>query len=625
MRSIKHILLFLFLFAGNTIAIGQIQRLPPSPANSQQNLNREEQRIAIQYYQNRDYEKAVEMFTTLYEREASHVNYTYYFYSLLELRRYKEAEKLAKKHIRKNDNQLRYRVDLGFVYLRASEPEKAEKQFDEVIRRLPPSVHQIKEIANAFYLRNQADYAIAVYEQGKLLMEGTYTFDIELATMYERNGNFREMVETYLDHLEDVPESREDVQNRLQTAMARDIENILPDILRESLLIRYQEYPEAVYLNELLLWLSIQQKDFSFAFTQARSLDRRFGEDGFRVLNVAELAQANKDYEAAIEAYQYILDKGKNKPLYLNGLIGFLEARYQQVSNNIRIENEEMLVLEAAYIEAIAEFGVHQQTMQLLRDLSHIQAFHLDKEGHAVDNLTLAIDIPGPESISRAKCKIELADIYLYIGEVWEATLLYSQVEKAFKSEPIGHEAKLKNARLTYFIGEFAWAKAQLDVLKAATSKLIANDALELSLLIADNMDADSSYTGLRYFARAELLIYMNKPDEAYATLDSIWDAINWHPLFDEVLFKKAEIRIKQGEYHMADSLLNNIVLYYPEDILGDDALFRRAQLQEEIFLDEEKAMDLYKEILLKYPGSIYTIEARKRFRELRGDNEDNE
>ncbi|HSG68245.1 MAG TPA: tetratricopeptide repeat protein, partial [Bacteroidales bacterium] len=273
-----------------------------------------------------------------------------------------------------------------------------------------------------------------------------------------------------------------------------------------------------------------------------------------------------------------------------------------------------------AYEEAILEFGVHAQTMQLLRDLAHIQAFHLDKVDEAIANLNLAIAVPGPENLPRAQCKLELADIYLFQGEIWEATLLYSQVEKTFKNEPIGHMAKLKNARLTYYIGEFAWAKAQLDVLKSATSKLIANDALELSLLIADNIEADSSYAGLFLYAQADLLTYQNKLDEAFMKLDAINILGGWHPLFDEVLFQKAEIRIQQGRYEEADSLLQKLYISYPDDILGDDALYRRARLQQEIFKDSSTAMALYQELLTNYPGSIFTIDARKRFRALRGD-----
>ncbi|RLD33416.1 MAG: hypothetical protein DRI83_09425, partial [Bacteroidetes bacterium] len=460
MRILRHILVLTLLLA----AVAPVYSQLITPTNKP-DQDRDLQRLGIQYYQNREYEKCLNIFRELYEKDPTHTNYTYALYSMMELREYRDAEKLTKKQGKNNQGQLRYRVDLGYVYIRSAETEKAERVFEGVIKNLPANLHEIKQIASAFYLRGQPEYAILTYQQGKLLMKGEYSFQIELASMYERNGNYREMVETFLEHLEEVPEARENVQNRLQTAMGRDIEDNLPDILRESLLIRYQENPEAVYLNELLLWLSVQQKDFSFAFTQARSLDRRFREDGYRVLDVAELALMNSDYDAALESYEYILSKGKDSPLYLNGLIGFLETRYRQIANDIMIENEAMLELESAYLEAIDEFGVQQQTMQLLRDLAHIQAFHLNKETKAIENLTLAIAIPGPESIARARCKIELADIYLFQGEVWEATLLYSQVDKAFKNEPIGHQAKLKNGWLTYYIGEFEWAKAQLDVL----------------------------------------------------------------------------------------------------------------------------------------------------------------
>ena len=621
MRKILHISIIIFLLIGTTDIFSQDNPDWIKPAI--QEKNRQNQRLGIQYYQTRDFEKALEIFSSLYPKDPSHVNYTYYLYALLELREYKEAEKLTKKQVKAHPGQLQYQVDVGYIYIRSSETEKGNKVFNNVINDLPANINVIKQVANTFYSRSQTEYAIKAYKRGKELMKGEYTFDIELANMYERNGNYTEMVETFLDHLEEYPEARENVQNRLQTAMTRDIDNALPDILRESLLVRYQKDPDEVYLNELLLWLSIQQKDFSFAFVQARSLDRRFSEDGYRVYEVAEMALSNNDFAAALESYQYILDKGVESPMYLSGLIGFLETRYQQISNNIRIEEKEMMELENSYNEALEEFGIHQRTIQLLRDLAHIQAFHLNKETEAINNLLMAIEVPGPENIPRAQCKLELADIYLFQGEVWEATLLYSQVEKTYKNEPIGHMAKLKNARLTYYIGEFAWAKAQLDVLKSATSKLIANDALELSLLIADNTEADSSYAGLFLYSQAELLIYQNRYDEAFIKLDAITILEAWHPLLDEVLFKKSEIRIKQGRYEEADTLLMNLCTRYPDDILGDDALYTRARLHEEIFKDEQMAMNLYQQLLTNYPGSIYTIDTRKRFRYLRGDTDE--
>jgi len=259
-------------------------------------------------------------------------------------------------------------------------------------------------------------------------------------------------------------------------------------------------------------------------------------------------------------------------------------------------------------------------TLSLIRYLAHLHAFYLEKTPEAIGGLSNAIAMPNISKQQRAECKLELADILLFSGEPWEATLLYSQVEKDFKHDPIGHEAKFRNAKLTYYIGEFGWAKAQLDVLKAATSKLIANDAMALSLLISDNMDPDSTYKALSMFAKADLLMYRNKDDEALMVLDSVTLDYTYHPIADEVLFKKSEILLKNGRYDEADTLLSQVVEIFPYEILADNALFERAKLHDHYYNDPTMAMDLYQELLTSYPGSLFAVEARKRFRELRGD-----
>jgi TolA-binding protein len=216
--------------------------------------------------------------------------------------------------------------------------------------------------------------------------------------------------------------------------------------------------------------------------------------------------------------------------------------------------------------------------------------------------------------------KLEVADIQLLTGDVWESTLTYSQVEKSMKTDTLGQEAKFRNARLAYYKGEFEWAKAQLDVLKAATSKLIANDALELSLLIGDNLVFDTTGEGLRMFSRADLWIYQGKLSTALATLDSLEEAFPASSLSDDILYRKANIAIRQSRFADAESLLDKIVTTYQKDILADNALFKLAELNEKQLGNQAKAMELYKELMTDYPGSLFVVEARKRFRTLRGD-----
>jgi predicted negative regulator of RcsB-dependent stress response len=428
------------------------------------------------------------------------------------------------------------------------------------------------------------------------------------------------MIEEYLNMLEEDPSRLEMVQGRLQNALNRDFDDKISDLMREALLRRNQKNPDNRYFGEMLLWLSVQQKDFAFALIQARSLDTRFSENGMLVFNIGNLSLANQDYGVARDAYAYILNKGAINPYYAESLTGTLRARFLMITEGFGYAPKDLLNLEQEYKAALAELGSNPRTVYLMRDLAHLQAFYLNNLDEAMTLLEQAVAIPGLPEMVKAEIKLELGDTYLFTGEVWEASLLYSQVEKALKNEPIGHEAKFRNARLSYFIGEFEWAKAQLDVLKAATSKLIANDAMELSLLISDNMDPDSTYTALAFFARAELSMYRMQYDGALATLDSIRMLALSHPLDDDVLFRKAEIFISKNDLAQADSLLADIVEDYPFDILADNALFRRAELHAGPLNDKAAAMDMYQRLVLEYPGSLFATEARKRYRQLRGD-----
>ena len=224
------------------------------------------------------------------------------------------------------------------------------------------------------------------------------------------------------------------------------------------------------------------------------------------------------------------------------------------------------------------------------------------------------------------------------MGDVWEATLHYSQVEKDLPNDVIGQTAKFNNAKLSFYIGEFEWAKSQLDVLRAATSKLIANDAMYFSLLISDNEaeeedtgDEEGEYSGLfsngstdnlplRYYAKADFLIFQNKDDEAVKMLDSVLIAEPYGKLSDDVYFQKAKIAIKQKDYLGAENLLQEILKNHSTELLGDDAAYLMAQLYDYYLKDSNKAMEYYQKVLKEYSDSLFTTDARKRYRELRGD-----
>ena len=220
------------------------------------------------------------------------------------------------------------------------------------------------------------------------------------------------------------------------------------------------------------------------------------------------------------------------------------------------------------------------------------------------------------DKIPQCQLKLKLADIYLYIDEVWEATLLYSQVEKSMKEEPLGHEARFRNARLRYFIGEFNWAQTQLNVLKAATSKLIANDAMTLSLIIGDNLEYDTTGTELNRLAKADFKIYQHREDEALALLDSIRHNGN-EISKPHALFRIAEITSQRGDYVLADSLYLQLVNSFPDSYMADDALMHAALLEHQQLKAGEAAKQHYELLIDQYPTSLYTAQAKKNYRKL--------
>jgi len=579
------------------------------------------EQLAIQYFQDKDFDKAVVLFEEIYSKTPTPFIYDYYLNCLVALNQFDKAEKLINRTIKKNPGNYALSVDLGYVYELENQHDKAKKQFDNTVKLLTSDKEQIVITANAFLLRGQPDYAIKSYEQGKKLLKNTYLFNLELAEIYLKKNDFSAALEQYLDYAKSYPGSQEEVQSLLQDLLASDPDNTRNTIFRTALLQRIKKEPDIRPYPLLLLWYFIQEKEFGAAAVQAKAIDKRFDEEGERPYELAGIAVSNGFYDDAISCYDYILTtKDIYSPYFQSALIEKMNTKYLKVTGTPNISRQELELLEKEYYDLLSKNNNNNYSLQLVKNLAHLQAFYMDKSMQAAELLQKAILYTGVSAELIAQCKIELADILLLTGDVWEASLLYSQVEKAFKNDVVGFEAKYRNARLYYYIGEFSYARAQLDILKAATSKLIANDAMQLSLLISDNMDEDSTTTGLRLYSRADLLLFRNKPEEAFKTLDSINMLGLYHPLFDEVLFQKAEIRLRQGRYADADSLLVKLVNFYQQDLLADDALFKLGELNENIFKNYPRAMEFFERILTDYPGSIFVVDARRHYRNLRGD-----
>jgi outer membrane protein assembly factor BamD (BamD/ComL family) len=392
------------------------------------------------------------------------------------------------------------------------------------------------------------------------------------------------------------------------------------DALEKILLSKVQAQPDQNAYSELLLWLQVQRHDFAGALVQARAIDRRMQAQGTRVLLLAGIAQRNRDYSTAIAACEYVVREYRTGPNYGLARQLLLQAREAQVRDTYPVDPTQVQALAADYEKLLAELGRTPEAAPVMRQLANLYAFQLDNKPKAMALLQEVVALPRASADVVDEAKTTLGDLYLLKGEPWEATLLYSQVEKAHPEAPLGYEAKLRNARLSYFAGDFKLAQSHLDILKEATTREIANDAMQLSLLIQESTVEDTLGLALKDYAAVEQLVFQNKIPQAEAGLDNLLRKYPGHALQDDALLLKARLQRRTGNYAAAVSTLAQITGNPKYDVLSDDALFLTAEIQDENLKDKAKAQELYQQVLTKYPGSIYVAEARKRFRRLRGD-----
>ena len=597
----------------------QVQLLGPS---SSQTLTTE--KLAIQYYEQKAFEKANIYFDELFNKSAENW-FSYYYKSLLAIKDYSKAEKITKKFLKEDKNNTFLYVRLGQIY-KLQNNEKKEKEFyDKAIKDLIAFPPYVQNLATAFLEAGQYTYALDSYQKGRNATP-EYPYYFERAEVFKAMNDLKAMINELLDAIDFKESDIQLVKINLQNSLGYNEETggFKNPLLKEELQKRIQKNPDKIAFIEFLIFVQLQQKDFYGAFIQSKSLDKRLNEDGQRMYELAKLFVTNKQWSVSKQCFDYIILKGPSNLFFDAATIDNLSVEFLSLTESALTQREAFISLEANLLKANEKYKNSYLSSGLIKDIASLKAYYLDKSSEAIILLEDYLLNNSLEIQLKAELKLMLADIYLISGEIWEASLLYSQVEKDFKYEAIGQEAKFRNAKLSFYAGDFAWAKSQADVLKGATTKLISNDALDLSLIISDAIAVDTNEAPLKLFACADLMIRQHKYEEAIVKMDSINLLYSSNTLGDDIYFKKAQIYMIQKKYKDVESMYKNILEYYPNELYADDAQFKLGELYEYYLSDKEKAKQIYQELLLNFSGSTYAVDARMRYRELRGDAPNN-
>jgi len=560
----------------------------------------------------------------LFDKKPTQNYYKGLLLSYKELGAFKDAEKLIKKYSKRTNSNTVY-IDLGEILEAQGQLDDASDAYREAIDEMPRSQGIVIRTANEFIRLNKLDYALETYERGKKILEGRYPFSYEIAGLYGTMGDKERMISEYLDLVEYNDAYLQTVQNALNRSINFEDDDEGVDMLRTQLLQRVQKNPNSVVNAEMLIWLFLQDKDFNSAYIQLRALDKRLGEDGRRLLQLASLCISNEAFDVAEKCYRYIAEKGESNSFYSYARTGMLKARFEALRREFPPDTTALKELREEYTQTLYELGVSAETTGLMRQKARLEGYYLGDLQAANVTLNEALEAPSPSEALRAEIKLDLAEILIIKNYIWDASLLCSQVDKEFKNDILGSRAKFLNAKISYYSGDFEWAQAQLDVLKGSTSKLISNDAMELSLLISDNLNLDTIRDPMLMFARADLSATQRNYSGAEATLDSIVELYPGHSLKDEIYMLKGRMAESRYQFEEAIGYYEKVLVDHYFDITADNALFRSAEIYEEKLSQPTKAADLYKQLLVDFPGSLYVVEARKRFRAIRGDEPNGE
>lgn len=568
--------------------------------------------FAKNYFDQGAFDKALPIYEKLHQNNPNRLDYMISLVATYQqLENYTQAEDLLKKGIELAKNNPTLKIELGRNYELQKDTLNANLYYKQALNSIEERPNIAHTIATAFGKYNLLEEAVLAYEIG-MAANPQLDFNMPLARIYGEQGKLEKMFESYLNSIEKNPGIAITAQRYFENYITENPENEANEIFRKTILKKSQANPDILY-NELLSWLFVQQKQYDRAFVQQKAIFKRTMENQQGLIDLAMITIEEKEYPTAKEVLHFIIENATTDQLRVEAYQNIL-----LIDTSIA-EKKEYESIKTKYENLFSLYGKGTLTFGLQIDYNHFIAFQLEQKELAIENLKNLVK----EKLSRyqeAKAIMKLADVLVFDEKFNEALIHYSQIQNKVKNDPIAQEARFKVARTSYFKGDFIWAQTQLDILKKSTSQLIANDAMELSLLISDNSLEDSTQTALKLYAKADLLELQNRNQEAIDLLDTILKNHKGESMEDEALFKQAQVFEKTKQFNKAIANYLQIIEFHSQDILADNAYFYLAELYNKTLQQPEKAKEFYEQIIFNHQDSIYFVEARKQFRSIRGD-----
>jgi tetratricopeptide (TPR) repeat protein len=546
----------------------------------------QDSKLAENYMDQGEFNKALKIYQKIYRQNELNPRNLFALVEVYQqLEQYQTADSLINVAAKNNTRKELFLIEKGYNATLQGKDSIATTYYKEAIKVIDSLPQLTYQIAYRLEQRNELDEAIEAYEKGMALND-KLDYNFQLAKLYGEQGNIEKMFDKNIQLIEGNPVYRPRAQALFSQYVTDDAENEGNKLLRKVLLLRLRNQPDPIY-NQLLSWLFVQQKDFKKAFIQEKAIYKREETNMDNIRDLVVTAIDENDLEAADEILDYMIEESQS-----------INVKYLAQSLKIKLKaaaatSDEYEAILQDYERLFLIYGTEKETFRLQLDYARFLAFKMEQAQKATDLLI-----------------------------VLEQTNL-SKIQNDVPNDLRSQESQFKVARTSYYQGDFPWSLTQLKVLRSATSKLIANDAMELSLTIADHSIEDTTFVALKAFAKAELKQYQNKRSEAITLYSQLLLDHKGDPIEDEALLKQAYLYEVEGRMEQARDNYQLIIDNYGDGILSDDAHYRLGLLYQEQLADPLKAKELFEKIIFSHADSIYFVDARRRYRRLRGDQND--
>lgn len=567
--------------------------------------------LAKDYFKKGDFEKALYEYKKVYAQHPSNITYINQIVSThQQLEQYDEAEAFLLK-IMERIRYPAFLVELGYNYQLKNDLDNANLYYGKALESLDVNANNAFSVARSFQNHSLLNEAVATYEKA-MVLKPELNFNLQLAQIYGEQGDVEKMFTSYLNFAKSNPIALNNIKRSINDFISENSANENNILFRKILLKNLQHEPNLLW-NDMLSWLFVQQKDFNKAFIQEKAIFNRQPESLNRIEELARIAANENDNEVASEIFLFLIETAQDFDVLLRAHYNLLQLK-TKANKDVNYAN-----INAEYLDLFKEYGKFSQTLKLQIAYAHFLAFYMNETDNAIGFLEETLKLPLTD-LQKADIKLELGDILVLQEKFNKALIYYTQIQRNLKNSTVSQEARYKVAKASYYKGDFKWAESQLKILKSSTSQLIANDALDLKLLISDNKYEDSLQTALKLYSKADLLAFQNRNDEAIALLDKILNEHKTEPIIAQTLLKQAQLFEDKAMFEKARANYESIIANYRDGILVDDASYKLAEIYANHLNLPEKAKALYEQIIFNYADSIYFVEARKKYRALRGD-----